>query len=816
MGGRAQHGKPGSDRYHTFLSLSGDGVARFELDPPLVATAPEERQVTHILRHGRVAECNELFAGFYGRRAPAEMFGLAMGDFVPESDPARLKGIREFVRARYRLVYVEEEHARPGAPSRWISASALGATKAGRLHEFWVCLREITERKQAELDRERRGRILEAVAFSAARLLRPGGWRAQVDGVLARLGEAAQVARSWIAEIGMEKDGSDRLDFRFSWGVPGEEMRLDDPRIAKGLSVPQAGFEVFLAELRGARPVVRVVRELPEVTQRVLRQMGSKAFAVVPIFANERLWGLLAFGETRFDRQWSAPEIEALKAGAAVIGAAIERERADAALLESEERFERLSAATHEGIAVTEGGLFVDANDQFLAMIGRPLASLVGRPVQDFVAPEDRKLVQDHIAGGSEEPYQHRARRADGSIFPVEVRARSLPFKGRSVRVSALRDVSDRVAAEERQRRLEGELRQAAEQWRQTFDALDLGIVLADERGRIVRLNRGALQLATGPTFDEAVGLVLADLAGREPWRTMLDLHRQVGESGTSVVAEARDPRAGRAYYLLGSPWARGEGQPPWRVMTFRDVTDLTNVQEQLRQARLLEAMGSLVAGVAHEVRNPLFSISATVDALETTLGDHPDFAGHAKLLRSQVGRLTQLTRDLLDYGRPQALQRAPASLADVVRRAVRACSTLARDREVTVEERLEPGLPILDLDATRMEQAVENLLANAIQHAPAGSVVRILGRVGTEGEQTVLRCSVEDQGPGLPVDGAARVFEPFFTRRKGGTGLGLSIVQRMVEAHGGRVTAENREDGGARFTVHLSVPRAPVGRSRD
>ncbi|MFI4944593.1 MAG: sensor histidine kinase, partial [Burkholderiales bacterium] len=171
-----------------------------------------------------------------------------------------------------------------------------------------------------------------------------------------------------------------------------------------------------------------------------------------------------------------------------------------------------------------------------------------------------------------------------------------------------------------------------------------------------------------------------------------------------------------------------------------------------------------------------------------------------------QVGRLTQLTRDLLDYGRPSALQRTPTDLASVVRRAARACATLSKEREVAVAERIAPELPRLALDGARMEQALENLITNAIQHSPRGSVVSVTAERAALDAEPCVCCAVDDDGPGLPAENLARVFEPFFTRRKGGTGLGLSIVRRMVEAHGGRVTAENREAGGARFTVWLPL----------
>jgi len=790
-------------RYHTFLSLSGDGVARFELEPPLAVAADEEAQVAHVLRHARVVECNELFAGLYGRVA-RDMVGCVMGDFVPPGEAARHAGIREFVRARYRMVYSEEQHDLGGGATRWISASAFGTPSAGRLHEFWLCLREITARKRTEIERERRGRILEAVAFSSARLLQPGSWRERTDEVLARLGEAAEAARSWIGEWQEGPAGSGRMVFRWAWTVPGQEMSLEDVRVRGGVALEEAGLASLARELPLGRPVTGVTSQMPPADRAFLDSVGSKSFAAVPILVEGRWWGVLGFGETRYEREWAPLEIDALKAAGAVLGAAIERERADDALRESETRFKELSAAAFEGIAITESGVFVDANEQLARMLGAPSEGLVGRRVSEFVAPEDRDRVRSQIATGAEGPYQHHALRADGSRFPVEVRARSLPWRGRTVRVSALQDVSARHEAEERQRKLEGELRQAAEEWRQTFDVLDLGIVLADHEGRVVRLNRGALAEAAPRSFAELTGLPIAALGGREPWRALGELHAGVGLGQPSLVAEARDAASGRAFYLLGSPWPRGEGEPPWRVLTFREVTSFTRMQEELRRARAMEALGALVAGVAHEVRNPLFSISATVDAIEATVAREAELADHVALLRSQVGRLTQLTRDLLDYGRPSALRRAPSDFGVVVRRAARACAALADARGVRVEERVAADLPRLALDSTRMEQAVENLLANAIQHAPAGTVVRVVAERAAGEAGPSVRCVVLDHGPGLPRGGAGRVFEPFFTRRKGGTGLGLSIVSRIVEGHGGRVSAADREGGGASFTIWL------------
>ena len=248
------------------------------------------------------------------------------------------------------------------------------------------------------------------------------------------------------------------------------------------------------------------------------------------------------------------------------------------------------------------------------------------------------------------------------------------------------------------------------------------------------------------------------------------------------------------------------------RLLLCRDMTaeaeaqfEQERLQESLRRSESMAVMGALVAGVAHEVRNPLFSISATVDALETDLRERPDFVELARLLRSQVARLTQLMRDLLDYGKPAALSLAAVQPGDPVRVALRACAPLARSKNVELVSQVAPGLPALALDAGRLQQVLENLLANAVQHAPRGTAVRVSASLA-EGDAAV-EFRVEDEGPGIAPADLERLFEPFFSRRKGGTGLGLPIVQRIVDAHGGVIRVANRPQGGAVFSVTLPVP---------
>jgi signal transduction histidine kinase len=147
--------------------------------------------------------------------------------------------------------------------------------------------------------------------------------------------------------------------------------------------------------------------------------------------------------------------------------------------------------------------------------------------------------------------------------------------------------------------------------------------------------------------------------------------------------------------------------------------------------------------------------------------------------------------------------------VVSILRRSLDSCRSAAGEAGVALAEDIPPDLAEIERDEGRLEQVFQNLLANAVQLSPRGATVRVRAWAAHGG----VACSVEDQGPGLPAGDEDRVFEPFFTRRKGGTGLGLSIVRRIVEEHGGTVAAANRPPGGAVFSVWL--PAAAGGPAR-
>jgi ligand-binding sensor domain-containing protein/signal transduction histidine kinase len=234
-----------------------------------------------------------------------------------------------------------------------------------------------------------------------------------------------------------------------------------------------------------------------------------------------------------------------------------------------------------------------------------------------------------------------------------------------------------------------------------------------------------------------------------------------------------------------------------------------------LRRSEMMSAMGMLVAGVAHEVRNPLFGISATLDTFDARLGPAAEkVAPLIARMRLEVDRLANLMRDLLEYGKPIDPALSSEQARSVVLEAVESSSTVAATSGVAIVEKVARDLPPVSMDRPRLVQVFENLIQNAVQHSPVGGVVEVGASVeGSEGRRRVV-ITVADSGRGFDVEDLPRVFEPFFSRRKGGTGLGLAIVQHIVEAHGGTVVAANRTSGGAVVAVALPVVVDPPTRA--
>jgi PAS domain S-box-containing protein len=358
-------------------------------------------------------------------------------------------------------------------------------------------------------------------------------------------------------------------------------------------------------------------------------------------------------------------------------------------------------------------------------------------------------------------------------------------------------------------RRLEADVGRAAFEWREAFDGLPLGVVVVDAEGRIVRANRTAVDHSGRGRWSDLIETPLAALGPGEPWGTLGEIVGSLRDGGAPAAREVFDPVTRLTWVVSARSLASEGGGARRAVLNFQDVTETVRLKEQLRQSETMAEIGSIVAGVAHEVRNPLFSISATLDAFESRFGKTEGFERYLSVLRGEIARLTTLMRDLLDFGRPTRPDFSECRMEEVVEAAVSGCAPLARRKSVQVVWPHDTAAPIVLADRARVSQVLRNLIENAVHFSPPGGRVDVsLGPVEAA-EGAWVECAVKDSGPGFDAADLPRLFEPFFTRRRGGTGLGLSIVKRIVYDHGGEVSAENHEQGGAVVRVRFRAVRS-------
>jgi PAS domain S-box-containing protein len=427
------------------------------------------------------------------------------------------------------------------------------------------------------------------------------------------------------------------------------------------------------------------------------------------------------------------------------------------------------------------------------------------RDERNLIHPDDRAYVELKIAEVFEQGQAEVETRLvlGGEVKNYLLNARRMDVRGRPFMVATGVDITEHRHAEAEQRRLQTEIARSAAEWKETFDTVTTPILITERNGAVVRLNRAARELA-GLAEEKIKGTRVNEIGAGEPWQTAGQLISYIAGEDQGTSAEAKDAD-GRTWDITVTDFSTPHEGETRFILVMWEITGIVELQESLRRSETMSAMGNLVAGVAHEVRNPLFGISATLDAYHEEMS-MPGYAECGATLRQEVNRLIYLMQELLEYGKPGAMSIERGSIEEVVARAIESRQQAARVSGVGVVARGN-HTPTLLMDQPRLRQVFENLIDNAMQHSDPGSEIQINSGVVEHAGRHWVECRVEDEGPGFAPDDFDRVFEPFFTMREGGTGLGLSIVQRIVEEHSGKVFAANRPEGGGSIRLLFPLP---------
>ncbi|HEV7731920.1 MAG TPA: ATP-binding protein [Candidatus Binatia bacterium] len=299
----------------------------------------------------------------------------------------------------------------------------------------------------------------------------------------------------------------------------------------------------------------------------------------------------------------------------------------------------------------------------------------------------------------------------------------------------------------------------------------------------------------------EAVSPAAAAVLQARRWEVVMPLRVNERLIGLVALGPNKDMRIASAEDLqLLATVAAGASVA---LENSRLSRELRRSEVVLQRASKLSSLGTLAAGIAHEIRNPLVAVKTFLDLLPSRLDDREFVLKFRELSQSELRRVTDLISGLLALGKSSTAERRVVDLESSLEPVLGLMETAARKREVQVIVDLERGLPPIWADADQVKQIVLNLLLNAIEASPEGRTVHLDGRASVAG--TVV-LEIRDEGCGISPENLESIFEPFFTTKESGTGLGLPLVHQMVVEHGGEITVESEIDRGTVFRVALPL----------
>jgi len=331
---------------------------------------------------------------------------------------------------------------------------------------------------------------------------------------------------------------------------------------------------------------------------------------------------------------------------------------------------------------------------------------------------------------------------------------------------------------------------------------MPIGLVALDRENKVIAYNAWAesiLGRSAGEVIGRPAGEVLPD--------TCREILGELQRSGRVIEKETEcSVSTGKTVPLevIATTLKEVGGRPQGSVVLFRDLTEVRQLKAEIARSQRLASIGSLAAGVAHEIRNPLSSIKGFATYFKGKLRGDPEDSKTADIMIQEVERLNRVIRQLLDLSRPMEIEKKPTRLGPLIDHTVRLIEVHARKKKITVKTDVSPEAPAVSADPDRIKQVLLNLCLNAIEAMQAGGTLTLsLSRHN----EKMVRMDVSDTGAGISGDDLENVFDPYYTTKSSGTGLGLAIVHRIIEAHGGEIRVRSEAGQGTTFTILLPVP---------
>lgn len=470
-------------------------------------------------------------------------------------------------------------------------------------------------------------------------------------------------------------------------------------------------------------------------------------------------------------------------------------------------------------IIVNRDGLIELVNTAAERVFGYPRAELLSRPIEILIPdrfrlnhPDLRGAYMDHLEsrpmGQGRDLY---GRRRDGTEFPIEIGLNPIASEKGPMVLASIVDISVR-------KRLERDLQETSELLFATLNAAPFPILVTSPNGRALVFNQAG---------ERTFGYTTAEMVGQSFLKLVPDDLREAMEQIFSVSSEEARAHGVRARLvhkdgrpltvnIHTAPIFFADGRLRAVVSTFEDMTQREAIENQLRQAQKMEAIGHLTGGIAHDFNNLLGVIMGNLDLLLSARPDDPESTALGSEAMEAAQRGAELTRQMLAFARRQPLQPQLLDVNELIRRMAKLLGRVLREN-IEMELRLADDIWPVAADATQLEAALTNLATNARDAMPRGGRLRIAtSRSGLDADYALehpgvvpgdyVLLEVSDTGVGIEPDNILRIFEPFFStkERDEGTGLGLSMVFGFVKQSGGHINVYSEVGIGSTFRLYL------------
>jgi two-component system, NtrC family, nitrogen regulation sensor histidine kinase GlnL len=351
--------------------------------------------------------------------------------------------------------------------------------------------------------------------------------------------------------------------------------------------------------------------------------------------------------------------------------------------------------------------------------------------------------------------------------------------------------------------------------WEQILSSVEDGVITLDRSGNVTFFNEAA-EMLTDLAASHALSLSFVRIFRKEPWladlirKSFPPLQESARGEGDLVSRWGKEVPVG----VTVSPLMEPNGNCLGSIFVLRNLTHHKELEEDLKRADRLAMVGTLAAGLAHEIRNPLGGIKGAAQLLRRSLDRDSSLIEYTNIMTREVDRVNLLIEQLLDLSRPAKLEIVPLNIHEVLEDILMLEMKTKAEPTITVKKLFDPSLPPIRGDRNRLTQVFLNLVRNGYQAMDGSGTLTITTRLDTDryvrgqgtGRSKFIWVEIADQGVGIKEEDLLHIFSPFFTTKNSGTGLGLAVCYWIIKEHGGIIRVETSEGKGSTFKVSLVV----------